>query len=43
MEAQAAFEKFAQRIESFEITEEPTYREAFVLRGLSKLPITFGK
>jgi cytochrome P450 len=39
MEAQAAFEKFAQRIESFELTEEPTYREAFVLRGLSKLPI----
>ena len=39
MEAQAAFEGFAARVEDFELTEEPTYREAFVLRGLGKLPI----
>ena len=42
MEAQVAFERFAARVEGFERLEEPTYREAFVLRGLSKLPITFG-
>jgi cytochrome P450 len=41
MEAQVAFERFATRIASFELTEEPTYREAFVLRGLSKLPVSF--
>lgn len=42
-EAQIAFETFARRIGDFELTDEPTYREAFVLRGLSKLPIAFGK
>jgi cytochrome P450 len=41
MEATVAFERFAERVESFELTEEPTYREAFVLRGLHKLPIIF--
>lgn len=41
MEAQIAFETMAKRIGSFELTEEPSYRENFVLRGLSKLPITF--
>jgi cytochrome P450 len=41
MEAQVAFERFATRVEGFVLTEEPTYREAFVLRGLSKLPISF--
>jgi cytochrome P450 len=41
MEAQVAFERFAQRVEAFELTEEPTYREAFVLRGLGKLPMIF--
>ncbi len=41
MEAQVAFERFAERVEAFRLTEEPTYREAFVLRGLHKLPIIF--
>jgi cytochrome P450 len=41
MEAQIAFQTFARRIGDFELTDEPTYREAFVLRGLSKLPIEF--
>ena len=42
MEAQIAFETFARRIGSFELTDDPAYRENFVLRGLSKLPIRFG-
>jgi cytochrome P450 len=42
MEAQIALQTFARRIGDFELTEEPSYREAFVLRGLSKLPIAFG-
>jgi cytochrome P450 len=41
MEAQVAFERFAERVESFSLTEEPSYREAFVLRGLHKLPMIF--
>jgi cytochrome P450 len=39
MEAQVAFERFATRVASFELTGEPEYREAFVLRGLHKLPM----
>ena len=42
MEAQIAFETFARRIGAFELADEPTYREHFVLRGLSRLPIRFG-
>ncbi|MGH7860275.1 MAG: cytochrome P450, partial [Candidatus Binatia bacterium] len=41
MEAQIAFEAFAQRTSAYELTDEPTYREAFVLRGLAKLPVAF--
>ena len=41
MEAQVSFERLAERVERFESTEEPSYREAFVLRGLHKLPIIF--
>lgn len=43
LEAQIAFERFAQRVGSFEPTDEPGYRENFVLRGLSKLPVAFGE
>lgn len=42
LEAQKAFEAFASRIGQFELTDDPSYRENFVLRGLSKLPIRFG-
>jgi cytochrome P450 len=41
MEAQVAFERFGERVSGFELTEDPSYREAFVLRGLHKLPIIF--
>jgi hypothetical protein len=41
LEAQIAFERFAQRVGRFELTDEPGYRENFVLRGLSKLPVAF--
>ncbi|HYZ93855.1 MAG TPA: cytochrome P450 [Actinomycetota bacterium] len=43
LEAQIAFERFAQRVGSFEPTDEPGYRENFVLRGLSRLPVEFKK
>jgi cytochrome P450 len=42
MEAQIAFDTFARRIGAFELADEPAYREHFVLRGLSRLPIRFG-
>ena len=42
VEAQIAFETFARRIGPFELADEPAYREHFVLRGLSRLPIRFG-
>jgi cytochrome P450 len=42
MEAQIAFETFARRVGDFRLADEPSYRENFVLRGLSRLPITFG-
>ena len=42
MEAQIAFEHFARRVGHFRLAAEPSYRENFVLRGLSRLPITFG-
>jgi cytochrome P450 len=42
IEAQIAFETFARRIGPFELADEPAYREHFVLRGLSRLPIRFG-
>ena len=42
MEAQIAFETMARRIGEFELTDDPSYRENFVLRGLSRLPIRFG-
>jgi hypothetical protein len=42
MEAQIAFEHFARRVGAFRLAAEPSYRENFVLRGLSRLPITFG-
>lgn len=41
LEAQITFETFARRIGPFELLEEPGYRENFVLRGLSKLPVAF--
>jgi cytochrome P450 len=41
MEGQIAFERFAERIAEFKLTDEPTYRENFVLRGLQTLPISF--
>ena len=42
LEAQIAFETFARRVGVFELADEPAYREHFVLRGLSRLPIRFG-
>lgn len=39
LEGKIAIERFAQRVGSFELADEPSYREAFVLRGLDKLPI----
>jgi cytochrome P450 len=42
LEAEIAFEAFARKIGAFELADEPTYRENFVLRGLSRLPIRFG-
>ncbi len=41
MEAQIAFATMARRIGTFRLADEPSYRENFVLRGLSKLPIEF--
>lgn len=41
IEAQITFETFARRVGPFELMEEPGYRENFVLRGLSKLPVAF--
>jgi pimeloyl-[acyl-carrier protein] synthase len=41
LEAQICFETLARRIGSFELTDDPSYRENFVLRGLSRLPISF--
>jgi cytochrome P450 len=42
LEAQTAIEALARRVGPFELADEPSYRENFVLRGLSKLPIEFG-
>jgi cytochrome P450 len=42
LEARIAFETLARRIGAFELADEPSYRENFVLRGLSRLPIEFG-
>jgi cytochrome P450 len=42
MEAQIAFDTLARRVGPFELTDDPSYRENFVLRGLSRLPIKFG-
>lgn len=42
LEAQLAFETFSRRIGDFRLAAEPAYREHFVLRGLSRLPIEFG-
>ncbi len=41
IEAQTAIDAMARRIGPFELAEEPSYRENFVLRGLSRLPIRF--
>lgn len=41
MEAHIAFEALAERAPRYELTDEPTYREAFVLRGLAQLPVAF--
>jgi cytochrome P450 len=41
MEAQIVFETFSRKVGSFDLVEEPGYRENFVLRGLSKLPVAF--
>lgn len=41
LEAQIALGAFATRVGSFELEEEPAYRENFVLRGLSRLPVAF--
>ena len=43
LEAQTAIEALARRIGPFELADEPSYRENFVLRGLSRLPIRFGR
>jgi cytochrome P450 len=43
VEAQITLETFARRVGPFELLEEPGYRENFVLRGLSKLPVAFKK
>ncbi len=43
LEAQTTFDTFARRIGPFELVEEPGYRENFVLRGLSKLPVAFNE
>ncbi len=43
LEAQVTFETFARRVGPFELQEEPGYRENFVLRGLSKLPVAFSE
>lgn len=42
LEAQTAVDAFARRIGPFGLAGEPSYRENFVLRGLSELPIVFG-
>jgi cytochrome P450 len=42
LEAQTAIEALARRVGPFELADEPSYRENFVLRGLSRLPIEFG-
>ncbi|MGH2758433.1 MAG: cytochrome P450 [Actinomycetota bacterium] len=41
MEGQITLETFARRVGGYELTDEPGYRENFVLRGLSKLPVAF--
>lgn len=43
LEAQKAVGAFARRIGTFELTEDPSYRENFVLRGLARLPIAFDR
>ena len=41
LEAQVAFETLARRVGAFELADDPSYRENFVLRGLARLPIAF--
>lgn len=41
MEAQIVLETFARKVGQFRLVEEPSYRENFVLRGLSRLPVAF--
>jgi cytochrome P450 len=41
MEGQITLETVARRVGNFELVGEPGYRENFVLRGLSKLPVAF--
>jgi cytochrome P450 len=41
VEARIAFETFSRKVGPFELVAEPSYRENFVLRGLSKLPVAF--